>query len=81
MKLSRHQEAVLRHLRVNGGELRRIPGGFWVTPNAILRAGNVPAAGEFYTEIRTVRCLEQAGHLERTNAFSEEWRDTRKLIT
>jgi len=78
--LSKHQQSVVEHVRQHGGEILRIPGGFWVTKDVILRPGGVPALGQFYTEIRTVRCLERAGYLERINLYTDEWRDTRKLI-
>ena len=41
-KLSDYQKGVVDDLPEHGGELRRIPGGFWVAPDCKLRISGSP---------------------------------------
>ena len=53
MKLSATQIDVLRRLGAGSGAIRRLPGGFWATPETPLReAGEVP---EWSVTIPTIR--------------------------
>ena len=89
-KLSPTQEEAVAYLRKHGGTLWRWPGGFWTTadtPDAgEAREGQGgPADGHtwgvpvWYIGTNTVMALERKGVLERTNAYPERWRDTRRL--
>src|SRR5208337_5356908 len=54
------------------GFIHREPGGFWVmTGDQNHKLG--------WCDIRTIRAMEKAGWVERTNSFPEEWRDIRRI--
>ena len=60
-KLSDYQKGVIAHVREQGGELRRIPGGFWVNTQTIRsskRKATSSAQTEFAEEWRDTRKLD-----------------------
>ena len=77
-KLSTTQLDVLDRLKAHGGEIIREKGGFWTWPKSPRGPGK-EGWPEWSVGVRTIRSLEGEGYLERTFAFPEEWRDTRKL--
>jgi len=78
VKLSPEQQRVVECVKAHGGELIRLPGGFWTAPHTpVCRASGAP---EWFTTVQTVRALEKKGVLVRANVFKEEWRDTRRLV-
>lgn len=81
-RLSPTQQKMVDHLRASpSGKMVRVDGGFWVAyedVDAVLR--RVFGIKAPWCDIRTVRALEKAGVLRRTNEFLEEWRDTRSLV-
>jgi hypothetical protein len=76
-KLTKTQRGVLDTLAEHHqATLIRVSGGFWTYPTCPRKAGTIPT---WWVDVRTVRAMERQGHLERTNEFPEEWRDTRRL--
>lgn len=74
------------------GTVYRLPGGFWVSGKPAMYSASacntkddVPAVplekecSDVWCDIRTVRAMEKNGWVERTGAFPEEWRDSRRI--
>jgi len=67
------------------GTVRRIPGGFWISGDIPLDARGSPShapgqpLSEVWSDVQTIRAMERRGWVERTNAFVEEFRDTRRI--
>jgi hypothetical protein len=78
-KLSPTQEEALQIIREHGGRIIRLKGGFWTYPGCPAGNGIFRKYPSWSVDIKTVRCLEREGFLERANVFPEEWRDTRIL--
>lgn len=82
-KLSETQRVVLEKMS-DGRPIFRIPGGFWLmdTPDKIDVHGaprNADESRPWNTNISSIRPLERAGLLQRTNKWPEEWRDERVI--
>lgn len=80
------QLKALRRMLAADGTVRRINGGFWmsgeVSKNNYPGLMHIPIdkkCDDYWCDIRTVRAMENAGWVERTNKFPEEWRDMRRI--
>lgn len=73
------QLEVLRRMEANDKTIRRVPGGFWITADAVLTPREGYAAPDKWCDIRTVRAMEKQEWVERTGTHPEEWRDERRL--
>jgi hypothetical protein len=69
---SNTQYNILDLMNAGDGLIHRERGGFWVVTND-------PNHELGWCDIRTIRAMEKAGWVERTNAFPEEWRDVRRI--
>jgi GNAT superfamily N-acetyltransferase len=81
-KASETQRKMLEAMVAGNGTIWRVKGGFWVTKEPLgFRPDGLPmyAEGQSSCGVQTVRALEKAGLVIRTNAFPEEWRDTRRI--
>lgn len=71
------QVEMLKLMRTDG-PLRRLAGGFWVAGVRELNYNGAPVDSP-WCDVRTVRAMEKRGWVERSGAFTEEWRDSRLL--
>jgi hypothetical protein len=76
--MSPTQLEVLRRMAAEDGEIRRVPGGYWISGHPGVK-NEPPPSHVKSCDIRTVRALERQGFIKRKRIFPEEWRDTRSL--
>jgi hypothetical protein len=73
------QADALARMDAGDGTIVRVAGGFWTTPDTPRHDTVYGPVPEWYVSIQTVRAMELRGWVERTGAYEEEWRDTRRL--
>ena len=78
------QVLALRRMATSNGIIQRIPGGFWISGNIVIKPNGSPESAplqplnEVWCDIQTVRAMERRGWIERLNEL-DEWRDPRRI--
>lgn len=68
----------LRHM-LSGGNLIRLPGGFWTTRDTPIVEQGIEKWPAWNTSVHTVNAMDKRGWIERAGIHAEAWKDERKL--